>query len=34
VGLSKDQYGIVTETENTKYRVRFKILETIKGWFD
>lgn len=34
VGLSKEQYGIITETENTKYRVRFKILETIKGWFD
>ncbi len=34
VGLSKEQYGIITETEDTKYRVRFKILETIKGWFD
>ena len=34
VGLSKDQYGIITETQNTKYRVRFKILETIMGWFD
>ena len=34
VGLTKDQYGIITETEDTKYRVRFKILETIKGWFD
>lgn len=34
VGLSKDQYSIITETENTKYRVRFKILETVKGWFD
>ena len=34
VGLTKDQYGIITETEDTKYRVRFKILETVKGWFD
>ncbi len=34
VGLTKEQYGIITETEDTKYRVRFKILETIKGWFD
>lgn len=34
VGLSKEQYGIITETEDSKYRVRFKILETIQGWFD
>ncbi len=34
VGLTKDQYGIITETENTKYRVRFKLLEAIKTWFD
>ncbi|MBQ9779660.1 MAG: stage II sporulation protein R [Clostridia bacterium] len=34
VGLTKDQYGIITETEDTKYRIRFKILETVKGWFD
>jgi len=27
VGLSKDQYGIITETGKTKYKVRFKILE-------
>ena len=33
VGLSKEQYGIVTETQSAKYRVRFKILETVKGWF-
>ena len=33
VGLTKEQYGIITETEDTKYRVRFKILETVKGWF-
>lgn len=34
VGLSKEQYGIVTETKSHKYRVRFKILETVRGWFD
>lgn len=30
VGLTSDQYRIITETEDTKYRVRFKILETIE----
>ncbi len=34
VGLTKDQYGIITETGKTKYRVRFKILEAVQGWFD
>ena len=33
VGLTKDQYGIITETEKTKYKVRFKILEVIEDWF-
>lgn len=33
VGLSKDQYGIITETGKTKYKVRFKILEVIEDWF-
>lgn len=32
VGLNKDQYGIITETGNVKYKARFKILEVIKGW--
>lgn len=32
VGLSKDQYGIITETGKTKYKVRFKILEVVRGW--
>ncbi len=32
VGLSKDQYGIITETGKTKYKVRFKILEVVEGW--
>ncbi len=34
VGLSKEQYGIITDTGKTKYRVRFKILEIVQGWFD
>ena len=33
VGLTKDQYGIITETEKTKYKVRFKILEVVEDWF-
>ena len=32
VGLTKDQYGIITETGKTQYKVRFKILEVIQGW--
>lgn len=27
VGLSKDQYSVITETGKTKYKVRFRILE-------
>ncbi len=34
VGLNKDQYGIITETGKTKYRVRFKLLEVFEAWFD
>ena len=33
VGLSKEQYGIITETGKTKYKVRFKLLEVIEDWF-
>lgn len=33
VGLTKDQYGIITETGKTKYKVRFKVLEVIEDWF-
>ncbi len=33
VGLSKDQYGIITETGKTKYKVRFKVLEVVQGWW-
>ena len=32
VGLTKDQYGIITETEKTKYKVRFKLLEVLEDW--
>lgn len=30
VGLTDDQYKIITETDSTTYQVRFKILETIE----
>ncbi len=30
VGLNKDQYGIITETKNPTYNVRFKMLEVIE----
>ena len=30
VGLNSDQYKIITETNNTKYYLRFKILEAFK----
>lgn len=30
VGLYGDQYAIVTETENIKYKIRFKLLEAIE----
>ena len=31
VGLNSDQYKIITESEDTKYYLRFKILEAIQG---
>ncbi|MBQ8140509.1 MAG: stage II sporulation protein R [Clostridia bacterium] len=30
VGLTEEQYKIITETDDTKYEVRFKILESIE----
>ena len=33
VGLTSDQYKLITETNNPKYKVRFKIIETISSWF-
>lgn len=32
VGLTKEQYGIITDTEDTKYKVRFKVLEVLESW--
>lgn len=32
-GFTPDQYKIITESDKPTYRVRFKILETIEGWF-
>ncbi len=32
VGLTKEQYGIITDTEDTKYKVRFKVLEMVESW--
>lgn len=29
-GLTDEQYKIITETENVKYKIRFKLLETIE----
>lgn len=34
VGLTGDQYKLITESDTPKYRVRFKILETIKRIWD
>lgn len=34
VGLNSDQYKIITESDNTKYQLRFKILEVIEGMFN
>jgi stage II sporulation protein R len=31
VGLTPNQYGIITETQNTKYKLRFKLLETLQA---
>lgn len=33
VGLTDEQYKIITETKSPKYRVRFKILEVFEKWF-
>ncbi len=33
VGLTPDQYKIITETEQPVYRVRFKLLELLEEWF-
>ena len=33
VGLSGEQYNLITQTEKPKYKARFKILETIESTF-
>ncbi len=33
VGLTRDQYGIITETGKTKSKVRFNPLEVLEDWF-
>ena len=32
VGLNKNQYGIITETGKTTYKIRFKLLEAFQSW--
>ena len=34
VGLTPPQYKIITETERPVYRIRFKILEILRGIWD
>lgn len=33
-GLTEEQYRIITDSDNTKYKLRFKILEVAQGLFD
>ena len=33
VGLTSEQYKLITESDTPKYKVRFKILEMIEKWF-
>ena len=33
VGLTGEQYKVITETEQVKYKARFKILEAFQKWF-
>ena len=33
VGLTGEQYKIITESDQPKYKIRFKILETVQKWF-
>ena len=30
VGLTGEQYKVITETDNVKYRIRFKVLEALQ----
>ena len=33
VGLTGEQYRVITQTDRVKYRVRFKVLEAVQGIF-
>lgn len=33
VGLTGEQYKVITETDNVKYRIRFKLLEAVQELF-
>ncbi len=33
VGLTGEQYRVITETDNVKYRIRFKLLEAVQDLF-
>ena len=33
VGLTGEQYKIITESDKPKYKIRFKILEAVQKWF-
>jgi hypothetical protein len=30
VGLNKQQYGIITETSDAQYKIRFRLLEVLQ----
>lgn len=34
VGLTSDQYKLITESDKPKYKVRFKLLEAFSSWFE
>ena len=34
VGITSDQYKIISESDKPKYRLRFRILEIIESWFE
>jgi len=34
VGLTSEQYKLITESDTPKYKLRFKILEMIEKWFN
>ena len=33
-GISGEQYRVIANTDSTKYRLRFKLLEVAKAWFE